>query len=341
MLGVKFTGDIDQYRLVIPKEHLPPVGTRIAKSTEAMDITVAIPTYNGAERLPLVLEALRSQALPQNLAWEVCVIDNNSRDHTAELVQRYQEGFPVGLHYYLELEQGATFARHRAIQVATGQWVAFLDDDNIPAIDWLSQVWQFAQDHPQAGAFNGKILGQFGATLPEGFDRIQNYLAIRDHGEHPRQFQAQNLQLPPGAGLVVQRSAWLATVPKVPKILGNRAGRIARGEDYEPLLYMHRAGWQIWYAPAVCITHMIPAERLARPYLEALARSCGLATYGLLKICHPPRSWPWLLARTVLGNLRRIGQHWWRYKLRGKSSLVTDCELEFFWGSLLSPFVRS
>lgn len=44
-----------------------------------VDFTIAIPTYNGASRLPKVLERLRSQFHTEQFSWEVVVVDNNIR----------------------------------------------------------------------------------------------------------------------------------------------------------------------------------------------------------------------------------------------------------------------
>ncbi|NEO00072.1 MAG: glycosyltransferase, partial [Moorea sp. SIO3I7] len=51
-----------------------------------IELTVAIPTYNGQKRLPEVLDRLRDCCQQDQLSWEVIVIDNNSTDGTAKLV---------------------------------------------------------------------------------------------------------------------------------------------------------------------------------------------------------------------------------------------------------------
>ena len=106
----------------------------------SVEFTVAIPTYNGAARLPLVLERLRSQLNTESFSWEILVIDNNSRDNTAQVVKDYQTDWPTTfpLKYCFEAQQGAAFARKLAVRSAEGEWIAFLDDDNIPASDWLA-----------------------------------------------------------------------------------------------------------------------------------------------------------------------------------------------------------
>ncbi|MHC5833495.1 MAG: glycosyltransferase, partial [Nostoc sp.] len=87
----------------------------------------------------------------------------NSSDNTSEIIQNYQKIYHGSSHlrYFLETEQGAAFARLRAVREARGQLIAFLDDDNLPAPDWLAQAYTFGLEHPQAGAWSGQIHGDF------------------------------------------------------------------------------------------------------------------------------------------------------------------------------------
>ena len=278
----------------------------------------------------------------ESLKWEIIVVDNNSIDRTAQVIQDYQKtwNLPCKLTYILEEKQGAAFARHRAIQEASSELIGFLDDDNLPRENWIINAYKFGIDHPEIGAFNGKIYGKYITPPPLNFERIQAYLAIRDQGNIPHAFAPERIHLPPGAGLVVRKQAWLESVPNQPKVLGNTAGKIARGEDYEPLLYMYKAGWQIWYTPSLEIDHEIPPWRLERKYLMDLSQSCGLATYNLVIIITGKRQKSTLFLRIIYGNFKRIVKHLLRYYLTGKRDLISDCELIFLWGCMISPFYR-
>jgi glycosyltransferase involved in cell wall biosynthesis len=57
------------------------------------DFSVVVCTFNGAKRLPQVLEKLKAQQFTQPCRWEVIVVDNNSRDRTPEIVQTYQQNW--------------------------------------------------------------------------------------------------------------------------------------------------------------------------------------------------------------------------------------------------------
>jgi glycosyltransferase involved in cell wall biosynthesis len=304
------------------------------------DITVAIPTYNGENRIPMMLEKLRQQTNIEQISWEVLIVDNNSKDNTSKVIQEYQTNWNknIPLRYSFEPEQGAAFARLRAVKEAKGELVAFLDDDNLPANDWLEQAYIFAQKYPQAGAFSGQIHGDFAAKPPENFTRIQAFLAIREHGSTPHKFEPEKLRLPPGAALVVRRQAWCESVPSRPKLTGKLPGLMIQGDDYEPLLYLHKAGWEIWYHPGLHSYHQIPDWRLEKDYLCSICRGCGLATCELLMINAENWQKPALMVRTVVGSLRRIVMHLIKYKGKVQTDAIAASELDFYWGSLLSPF---
>ncbi|WP_017305702.1 hormogonium polysaccharide biosynthesis glycosyltransferase HpsE [Spirulina subsalsa] len=303
-------------------------------------LTVAIPTYNGAKRLPEVLDALGKQSHTEPINWDIIIIDNNSTDTTHQVIEHYQKNwlYPYPLKYYFEPNQGLAFARERAIQEAQGTYIAFLDDDNIPAPDWVSSIYEFSQNYPQAGAFSGQIHGEYEIEPPANFQQIAAFLAIREHGLEPFRFDPDNLRLPPGAGLVVQKQAWQEAVPKTPQVVGNQGTILARGDDYAPLLYLHQQGWEIWYNPQMHINHKIPAFRLERDYLLSLARACGLATCQLRMINAKNSQKPAIVLKTIIGNLRRIVKHYLQYKKQVQSDLIPAFEMEFYRASLIGVF---
>ncbi|MBE9038749.1 glycosyltransferase family 2 protein [aff. Roholtiella sp. LEGE 12411] len=307
---------------------------------ENLDITIAIPTYNGATRLPKILDKLLTQRRIEHLNGEIVIVDNNSSDDTSEVIERYQKicnsNFP--LRYFLETEQGAAFARLRAVREARGELIAFLDDDNLPDPDWVAEAYTFGAEHPQAGVWSGQIHGDFEVKPPEKFERIQAFLAIREHGLEPHLFDAANLRLPPGAAIIVRKKAWSENVPQRPKLSGKLPGILVQGDDYEPLLYIHYAGWEIWYNPTMHTYHQIPRWRLEKEYLLTLARGCGLCICQLRLI--NTKSWqkPIVFVRTFLGNLRRVLEHVIKYRGYLKSDLIALFEIQFYLGSMMSPF---
>ncbi|NEO25756.1 MAG: glycosyltransferase family 2 protein, partial [Kamptonema sp. SIO4C4] len=201
----------------------------------SLDLTVAIPTYNGAGRLPKLLDCLKQQVGTEALRWEVLVVDNNSRDNTLAVIEEYQQQWlaDVPLRVCRETQQGTAFARMRAVWEAQGELVGFLDDDNLPNGDWVVTAHRFFQQHPQSGAAASQIHGQYESTPPAHFEKIASFFGITERGELPCLYQQEQKILPPAAGLVVRRQAWLESVPEhlfltgpaVAALVGGKCGR--------------------------------------------------------------------------------------------------------------------
>lgn len=305
-----------------------------------IDFTVAIPTYNSETRLPALLEKLQLQTQIENLNWQILIVDNNSKDNTAQVIKELPKNFPENctIKYAFEERQGAAFARQKAMILAQSDWVAFLDDDIIPADDWVINAYQFSHNHPQSGAFGGQIHGNFEVEPPENFQRIKSFLAIRERGDKPHLYDPDNLSLPPSAAWVINRQAWLDNVPAKPTLGGRVKGSMVQGDDYEPLLYMHRAGWQVWYNPAMHVHHQIPRQRLEKNYLISLSRGCGLCVCKLRLINTKIWKKPIIITRLFLGNLKRLLLHLFKYRGQVRTDLVAACEMAFLLGCLASPF---
>ncbi|MBE9182204.1 glycosyltransferase family 2 protein [Oculatella sp. LEGE 06141] len=300
----------------------------------SVDVTVAIPTYNGASRIVPLLEKLRSQLQTEQFTWEVLVVDNNSSDNTADLVRHYQSmwNHSYPLRYCFEPQQGLAFARQRAVAEARGQLVGFLDDDTRPDPTWVAAAYAFGQTYPQAGAYGGQIHGDFEVAPPHNFKRIQSFLAIKERGSQPHQYQPERLILPPGAGLVVRKQAWLSSVPA-------RLVRTGRGgNDFEISLHLHSGGWQIWYNPDMHLYHHIPADRLTTESLLALMRTSGLCLCQIRMIGAKPWVKPFIWSKTLLGNLRRAVLHLLKYRGQLRNDPIAACEMEFFLSGFVSPF---
>ncbi|MBO3459790.1 hormogonium polysaccharide biosynthesis glycosyltransferase HpsE [Aetokthonos hydrillicola Thurmond2011] len=308
--------------------------------TTQIDFTVAIPTYNGETRLPELLERLQKQFCTEDFSWEIIVVDNNSKDNTAKLVQKYQKywQFPFALKYYFEPKQGAAYARKRAIEEAKGNLVGFLDDDNYPELNWVARAYAFGHKYSKAGAYASQIHPEWEVKPPENFQRIAPFLAITERGDLPLLYEPHKRLLPPSAGLVVRRQAWLESVPNYPILTGRVAGNMLTSEDLEMLSYIQKAGWEIWYNPEMKIYHQIPSWRLQREYLIPFIRGIGLSRYVTRMVNINPWFRPVAFLAYMLNDARKIIFHLLKYRLKVKTELVPACEMQLFLSSFISPF---
>ena len=102
-------------------------------------VSIVLCTFNRAQLLGPALDAVLSQT-EGSPPYEVLVVDNNSRDHTRELVQQRQATAGPRLRYVFEAQQGLSFARNAGIAHARGDLVAFTDDDIRVAPNWVSSI---------------------------------------------------------------------------------------------------------------------------------------------------------------------------------------------------------
>jgi glycosyltransferase involved in cell wall biosynthesis len=111
--------------------------------------SVIIPTYNRRDSLARCLDALDRQTLPPD-QFEVIAVVDGSTDGTVEMLAASRHAYRL---QHLVLDNGgAGRARNSGAELATGEFLAFTEDDVVPDGDWLSH----AQLHLQGG--NGDVL---------------------------------------------------------------------------------------------------------------------------------------------------------------------------------------
>ncbi|MGC1306269.1 MAG: hormogonium polysaccharide biosynthesis glycosyltransferase HpsE [Phormidesmis sp.] len=271
--------------------------------------SVAICTYNGELRLPKLLAALACQKT--DCDWEVVIVDNNSCDRTAHIIHQTQSTWrsTVPLRYCFEPEQGLAFARRRALTETRSPLIGFLDDDTLPAANWVEAALTFAQQHPEVGAYGSSIEGVYEIPPPAEFKRIACCLAVIDRGNQAFPYAPDRGVLPAGAGMVVSRQAWQEQVLAVPALSGVNADSLAgKGEDIETLSYIHRA-WPIWHNPAMQLCHLIPKARLEQDYLLNLFWQIGISRYPLRRLRYRRWQWPLMAWLYIANDLRKILWH--------------------------------
>ncbi len=317
---------------------LRPLFRRLFPERIASDFTVVIATYNGAQRLGKVLKCLRCQIGTSNIAWEIIVVDNNSTDNTADVVQAYQAHWPnnIPLRYEFEPQQGAGYARQKGTKVASSPLVGYLDDDNLPWLNWVRAAYHFAQQHPNVGVYGSRIRGKFATSPPAHFERIAAFLALTDRGSRPIPYRPEAKILPPGAGLVVRRQAWLDNVPEE-RTLAEKFGEREAGEDLEVVLRIQKAGWDVWYNAGMWMHHDIPAHRLTREYLLTLFKGIGLSRYHTRMLSLDLWQRPLMVVPYALNDVRKIVRHILRYRQQIITDTVAASEMMLYTASLVSP----
>ena len=89
-------------------------------------ISIIVPVYNSAERLPRCVESVRAQTYED---WELILIDDGSRDRSFELCEAYAAE-DLRIRAFTQPNRGVSATRNRGLSLARGRYLQFLDSDD-------------------------------------------------------------------------------------------------------------------------------------------------------------------------------------------------------------------
>jgi glycosyltransferase involved in cell wall biosynthesis len=117
-----------------------------ASAQPAPTVSVVIPAYNSSVTLVESLDSIRRQTYPVH---EIIVVDDCSRPEEAAAIDRVARDATV---IHLPQNRGPSVARNRGIGRATGEWVAFLDSDDLWVPEKLERQFDYVRAHPDCRA---------------------------------------------------------------------------------------------------------------------------------------------------------------------------------------------
>jgi teichuronic acid biosynthesis glycosyltransferase TuaG len=95
-------------------------------------VSIIMPTYNSAFFIEEAIQSVMNQTYAN---WELIIIDDGSTDNTQQIVQSLIYDWPNITYNYSEHNKGTAHARNRGMSLAKGQFLAFLDSDDV----WLNK----------------------------------------------------------------------------------------------------------------------------------------------------------------------------------------------------------
>ncbi|CAN5268736.1 hypothetical protein BH09BAC6_BH09BAC6_01410 [soil metagenome] len=279
-----------------------------------MDISVIIPTYNpDLRRLNQTLDGLKEQTLKTD-RWELIIVDNNSSFNIADKISL---NWHPNAKIVKEPKQGLTYARIRGFGEAKGDMIILVDDDNILEKNYLQNTLAIFNNEPAIGAIGGRSVPLFEGDEPAWLKEFYGNLALRDLGENII-ISAWESAYPPsapiGAGMALRKTAldsYISRAGTQNSIITDRQGTsLSSGGDNDMVLEILKGGWRVGYFPSLCLTHIIPRERMEAAYLARLVNNTNKSWIQLLEY-HRINPWKKIAAWTV--PLRKI-KSWFTYK---------------------------
>jgi glycosyltransferase involved in cell wall biosynthesis len=189
-------------------------------------LSVIIPTYNRADRVSKAIGSVLEQTFAD---LEVIVVDDGSSDDTRKTLG---ETFGDRIRYYAQANQGVSGARNRGIAEARGEWIAFLDSDDLWEKDKLEwQLEALKQFSPNCGACytDTRFLNHAETrTLFQMAEASYRHEAIAGVNEEVLRL----LVKPGGAGMVIHVSSFVGRADVVRRTGGFNA-KLRYSEDSE------------------------------------------------------------------------------------------------------------
>jgi len=252
-----------------------------------VNLSLIIPTWNNSERLVRTLRALQNCTGPPNARWELILVDNNCTDETRRVAERMSALLP--LVYVLEPRQGLSRARNAGLAAASGELIAFLDDDMKACSEWLATYWGAYREKPTGFYFGGPIIPEYESDMPGSeLTRIAAFgsLVGLDFGSEERALSwPEALQ-----------SNWACPADPLRAVGGfdvrlGLDGSLKRqrvGEEFDIMNRLNEAGLQPWYLPGARVRHFVPAKKCAYRHVAARAEAHG--EYSVVAIADPDPS---------------------------------------------------
>jgi glycosyltransferase involved in cell wall biosynthesis len=168
-------------------------------------VSVVIPTYNRAEKVQNCVESVLAQTFTDI---EVIVVDDGSSDQTEQALQC---AFGDRIRYYFQPNQGVSVARNMGIEEAKGEWVAFLDSDDLWEREKIErQLKAMERFGPECGACYTDVRFFNHSEAHTMFELAEESYRHEDAmGVNPETLRL--LVRPGGAGMVICLSSLLVT----------------------------------------------------------------------------------------------------------------------------------
>ena len=231
-----------------------------------LDFSVVVPTYNRPASLKTLLEALSQQEYPRE-GFEVIVVDDGGDGACGPIVQEYENR--LNITHLVQENAGPGAARNLGAKQAAGQYLAFTDDDCIPAADWLRILSGGLAGSPDA-ICGGRTINRLKTNLYcEATQLLLDYLYENYSPESvPGGFFTAN-------NLAINRETFLKT--------GGFTAALRFGEDREFCYRCSLQGYKFVHAPQAVVEH---AHDVSLASFLKLHFNYGNGTYQFRRDCY-------------------------------------------------------
>lgn len=158
---------------------------------DGVSVTVCICTYRRPDQLRRLLTELNRQDTQGRFSFSIVVADNDGNESARAVVVQFAATSSLTVTYCVEPEQSIALARNKAVEHAQGDFVAFIDDDEVPVGDWLGLMLDSCMKFDADGVL-GPVRPSFDEAPPDWLvrsrlcERPEHATGVLLHWRHTR-----------------------------------------------------------------------------------------------------------------------------------------------------------
>jgi len=204
-----------------------------------MKVSVIIVTRNRADMLKNCLNSLVRQTKKLD---EVIIVDNNSDDHTKDLVNNFNKKLPIK--YIFEPRIGTPIARNTGIKNARYDIIAFIDDDCVADENWIKEIKRLNKIYSSNFIFQGISLNPYKNNLfAETTKLLEEFCYFKNKNKHIKNLDSRNISLDK------------RIFKKLEQYFDVSFSKFNCGEDTDLGFKLQLEGCKILYVPKIVVTH--------------------------------------------------------------------------------------
>ena len=115
-------------------------------------VSIVVPIYNLEKYVPRCLDALVNQTLEEI---EILCVDDGSKDSAPQIIEDYKAKYPNKVKTFHKENGGEWSARTYGLKQAIGEYVGFIDSDDVPEVTWAEKLYEAAKKNGADIAFSG------------------------------------------------------------------------------------------------------------------------------------------------------------------------------------------